>query len=261
MGLRKMISGFTTARNVVKFQYPLEACVRALRLSCEEVVLGYDPYTDDGTHELAVKLAEDLDLTLFESRWDMDNKNAGTEIGIQADRTMAKCRFPWTVYCQLDEALHEDDRDALHALVANPGDTTGFSFVRPYFWKNLHTVREDWSIEITRLTRQGTHTFATMDGHNSKTLSGKVSRSGLWMYHYSRLGDAQVISQRIREIADLFHVEDTLIPKDQLPDYDWGTRQWDNFSKVETPPEVQAEFVKYLGTHPLPFAELYQDYE
>lgn len=255
-----MISGFTTARNAVKLKYPLEECVRSLRAVCDEVVVNYDPYTEDGTHELVVGLAEELDLVLFESKWDMENKNAGTEIGIQTDLTIAKCSFPWTLYCQLDEAIHEDDRDKLHALTALQ-DVTGISFVRPYFWKDLHTIRKDWSIEIIRMVKQGTHTFATMDGHNSKTLQGKVARSGLWMYHYSRLGDAQAISQRIRGIADFFHEDDTLVPRDHLPDYDWGTRQWDNYSKVETPPEVNAKFVQYLGTHPRPFAELYQEFE
>ena len=256
-----MISGFTTARNVVKLQYPMEACVRSLRLTCEEVVLAYDPYTDDGTHELAVKLAEDLDLVLFESKWDMENRNAGTEIGIQADLAMEKCRFPWAIYCQLDEAMHEDDRDAMHALIACDEEVTGFSFVRPYFWQNLHTIRKDWSPVVTRLVRQGTHTFSQLDGHSCTTLKGKVEKSELWMYHYSRRGDAQAISQRVRTLDGLFHAEETLIPREELPDYDWGTRKWDNFSKVETPPEADAEFVKYLGTHPLPFAELYQNYE
>jgi hypothetical protein len=191
----------------------------------------------------------------------MENRNAGTEIGIQADLTMSKCKFPWTLYCQLDEALHEDDRDHFHSLIANPGDVTGFSFVRPYFWQNLHTIRKDWSPEVTRLVRQGTHAYSTLDGHSCTTLTGRVERSGLWMYHYSRLGDAQAISQRVRTLDALFHKEETLIPREKLPDYDWGTRKWDNFSQVEAPPEVQAEFVTYHGTHPLPFAELWQDCE
>ena len=252
-----MISGFTTARNVVKLKYPLEECVRSLRAVCDEVVVNYDPYTDDGTHELVIKLASELDLVLFESKWDMNNKNLGTEIGIQADLTVEKCKNGWTLYCQLDEAVHEGDRRALGDLVRSAGAVTGFSFVRPYFWKNLHTIRKDWSIEIIRLTKKGTHTYSTMDGHNSKTLKGHVNRSGMWMYHYSRLGDPQAISQRIREIAVFFHEEDTLIPRDQLPDYDWGTRKWDNYSKIEIPPEVEAEFAVYKGTHPAPFAELY----
>ncbi len=248
-------------RPVVKLKYPLEACVRSLRAVCYEVVLGYDPYTDDGTHELAVKLSEDLDLVLFESKWDMENRNAGTEIGIQADLVMAQCKNDWSLYCQLDEAMHEDDWEKLNDLTNNLDGVTGFSFVRPYFWQNLHTIRRDWSPEVIRLTRKGTHTFSTLDGHSSTTLQGTVARSGLWMYHYSRLGDAQAISQRVRTLDGLFHSEETLIPREELPDYDWGTRQWDNFSKVETPPEAEAEFANYLGTHPLPFAELYQEYE
>ncbi len=225
------------------------------------MVLGYDPYTDDWTHELALQLKDEFDLLLFESKWDMENRNAGTEIGIQADKTMDKCLYPWVLYCQLDEAIHEDDRDHLHQLVSDPGECTGFSFVRPYFWQNLHTIRKDWSPEVIRLVKQGTHIFSSLDGHSSTTIKGSVRKSGLWMYHYSRLGDAQAISQRVRTLDGLFHEEDTLLNRDELPDYDWGTRQWDNFSKVEAPPRVKGEFVEYSGTPPLPFAELYEGYE
>ena len=255
------ISGFTTARNVVKLKYPMEECVRSLRATCDEVVLGYDPYTDDGTHELALTLAAELDLVLFESRWDMENRNAGTEIGIQADKAMDKCSNKWSLYCQLDEALHEDDRDSLHRLVESPGDITGYGFVRPYFWKDLHTIRRDWSPEVIRLVKKGTHTFSTLDGHSCTTLSGRVAPAGIWMYHYSRLGDAQAISQRVRTLDGLFHDEETLMSRDSLPDYDWATRAWDNFSNIEVPPGVTGEFVSYHGTHPLPFAELYQEFE
>lgn len=256
-----MISGFTTARNVVSLKYPLDACVRSLRTVCDEVVIGYDPYTEDGTHELVTSLATELDLIPFESKWNMNNRNAGTEIGIQADLTMAKCKHEWTLYCQLDEAIHEDDGDRLNALVLNPGNFTGFSFVRPYFWQNLYTIRKDWSLEVIRLTKKGTHIFSTLDGHSCTTLNGSVMRSSLWMYHYSRLGDPQAISQRVRTLDSLFHAEETLLPKTTLPDYTWRTRQWDNFSKVEIPPEVNAEFVTYRGTHPLLFAKLYKEFE
>jgi len=255
------ISGLTVARNVVKLKYPMRECLEALTAVCDEVVLGYDPYTEDGTHELAQELSRDLGIRLFESKWDMENRNAGTEIGIQTQRTLEQCNFEWSLYCQLDEAFHQEDRETLHNLTACDKDITGFNFVRPYFWQNLHTIRKDWSPQVTRLVRKGTHDYSVLDGHSCETLRGRVEKGGVWMFHYSRLGDAQAISQRVRTLDGLFHAEEALIPRDELPDYDWGTRQWDNYSKEETPPDVKAEFVTYHGTHPLSFAELYQDYK
>lgn len=257
-----MISGFTIARNVVKLKYPILECLTAMRPMTDEIVVGYDPYTDDGTHELMVKLSEDLDLRLFESKWDMENFEKGTELGIQTDKTMEQLRGDWQLYVQLDEAFHEDDADLIRAATAQPSDVTGVDFIRAYFFGNLHTIRKDWSVQITRLTRAGTHTYADFDGMNCKLLRGRHEFcKNVWMYHYSRIGDADEISLRLRNLDGFYHADETLVPKDELTPYDFKTRQWDNFSKVETPPEVDTTFVKYLGTHPLPFAELYQDYE
>ena len=95
------ISGYTIARNVVKFSYPIFESLSTLRPICDEVILAYDPYTDDGTYELVGKLAEDLDLILIESRWNMDNIDKGLELGVQTDVAMSQCRNPWRLYLQL----------------------------------------------------------------------------------------------------------------------------------------------------------------
>jgi len=255
------ISGFTIVRNAIKLKYPMRECLHALRAVSDEVVLGYDPYTNDGTAELAQELSQELDLKLFESKWDMDNIKEGTELGIQTQLTMAQCSNDWALYAQMDEAFHQDDKDALHALIARDDDVTGFSFVRPYFWKDLHTIRKDWSPQLVRLTRRGTHDYTTLDGHSCITQRGRVELAKLWLYHYSRIGEASDISYRVRNLDGFYHEEENLISRDELPDYDWGTRQWDNYSKIETPPRVKGEFVRYDGTHPLPFAELYSGYE
>lgn len=259
-----MISGFTIARNVVKMKYPFEQWAQSMaNLNLGEVVIGYDPTTDDGTHELMLETRDKYGFRLFESVWDMDNFKGGTELGIQTDKTMDQLRSDWHLYVQLDEAFHEDDVGQLKALVESPPeDVTGFDFLRVYFFGNLHTIRKDWSVQITRLTRKGTHRYSGFDGMNCEpVVQGRHDVTSIWMWHYSRMGDPQEISQRLRNLDGFYHEPDTLMDPTDLPDYDFKTRQWDNFSKIENPPEVDSDLLKYLGTHPLPFAELYQDYE
>lgn len=260
------ISGYTIARNVVKFKYPIRECLTTLRPICEDVVLAYDPYTDDGTDDVVRKLAQDLDLTLFESRWNMDNIDKGLELGVQTDIAMQQCRNDWRLYLQLDEAFHEDDVDAITELPsrAETVQAFGIDFQRVYFYGNLHTIRKDWTAIITRLTYKDTHTYSQGDGMSCVPSERRWSRhmpSELWMYHYSRLGDPELISKRVRNMDTFYHQDEDLIPEAELPAYDFTTRQWDNYARAGLPPEVQDVILTYLGTHPLPFAELYQDYE
>jgi len=60
-----------------------------------------------------------------------------------------------------------------------------------------------------------------------------------------------------------YHDPATLIPEDELQPYDFKPREFDNTSTVEDrkPKEVEGDMKIYHGTHPLPFAEKYVDYE
>jgi len=259
------ISGYTIARNVVKFKYPIRECLTTLRPICEDVVLAYDPFTDDGTDEVVKELAQDLDLTLFESRWDMGNIDKGLELGVQTDIALEQCRNDWKLYLQLDEAFHEDDVEKIKesAVRAEASECYGVDFQRVYFYGNLSTIRRDWTAIITRLTFGSTHTYSQGDGMSCLPADPKWSRhmsSGVWMYHYSRLGDSELISKRVRNIDTFYHQDDTLIPENELPSYDFVTREWDNYAKDGLPPEVDTPLLRYSGTHPRPFAELYKDY-
>jgi len=263
--LRK-ISGYTIARNVVKFRYPIRECLSTLRPICDDVILAYDPYTEDGTDGVVKSLAEDLDLTLYESRWDMGNINKGLELGIQTDIAMSRCKNPWQLYLQLDEAFHEEDVDIIRDLPnqASSVGACGVDFQRVYFYGNLHTIRRDWTVQITRLTYRGTHTYSHGDGMSCVPLDKKYSKhllSNKWIFHYSRLGDPNIISKRIRNIDTFYHVEGDLIPVEETPAYDFVCREFDNYAKENGPSKVEVQLLSYLGTHPLPFAELYQEFE
>lgn len=258
------ISGCVAARNSVKFGYPLRQCLQSLRPICDEVILSYDPTTDDGTPELALQLRDELDLVLVESPWDMSNMEKGLEIGHQSQVAVEACspRTEWRLCVQQDEAFHEDDHSKIRELVRTaPNIINGFDFVRPYFFGNLHTIRRDWTVKITRLTRKDTHTYDGFDGQNSVPLSSPFHiDSGVWLFHYSRIGDPNLIARRIRNVDSFFHSEENLPRESELPPYDFTTRAYDSYAFTENPDTVNSELLSYWGTHPSPFADLYQNY-
>ncbi len=259
------ISGCVAARNSIKFGYPLRQCLEALRPICDEVVLAYDPTTEDGTHELALQLKDELDIVLFASPWDMSNMHQGLEIGHQSQVAMDACSpvTKWRLCLQQDEAFHEDAHVKIHELVRDASsDTTGFDFIRPYFFGNLHTIRRDWTVQLTRLTRAGTHTYDGFDGQNCNPIGEvKHHNSELWMYHYSRIGDPSLIAKRVLNVDSFFHPADNLPNESDLKPYDFMTREYDSYAFTESPAKTDSQFLNYTGTHPQPFAELYQNYK
>jgi hypothetical protein len=143
----------------------------------------------------------------------------------------------------------------------------GFSFWRPYFYGNLHTIRQDWTVEIIRLTRKGAPlTYDGFDGQNCVptgpcNVFPIPSESGLWIYHYSRIGDPDEIAKRVRNVDTFFHAEDNLPAESDLTPYDFATKEYDSYAFTENPQATDSKLVNYQGTHPLPFAELYQDHD
>lgn len=262
------ISGCVAARNSVKFGYPLRECLQALRPICDEVVLAYDLTAEDGTYELAQELRQELDLRLVESPWDMTNMEKGLEIGRQSQVAVENARCEWQLCVQQDEAFHEEDKEKIWDLVEFSKSHTivspnGFDFIRPYFYGNLHTIRKDWSVTITRLTYKGTHTYAGFDGQNSKPLVQPVhmDSGGIWLFHYSRIGDPTLIAKRVRNVDSFFHPEESLPKEEELTPYDFTAREYDSYAITENPKEVKGEFLYYEGMHPAPFARLYKDYQ
>lgn len=263
MTLASNISGFVIGRNVVKFNYSARECIASLRPICNEVIFSIDPTPDDGTYELAHELKEEFDLKIIESVWNMDNMDRGFEIGKQTQLAQARCNhfLEWRLSLQLDEGFQEDDHEKIKKLtVAPPADVNGFDFLRVYFYQNLHTIRKDWCVQLSRLTRKNTHTYMNFDGQNSNPLGG-VSHipTDIWLFHYSRLGDPAAIAKRVRNIDTFFHSKESLPNESDLPPYDFVPRDSDSYSSEANLHVVEGVFVAYEGTHPLSFTKLYQD--
>jgi hypothetical protein len=98
------VSGFTIVRNAIKLDFPVEASIRSILPICDEVVVNVG-HSEDGTLELVGSIA-DPKIRIIETEWDMSQRN--TVLGIETHRAMRACRYPWGVYIQADEVLHEE---------------------------------------------------------------------------------------------------------------------------------------------------------
>jgi len=267
------ISGFTIARNVIKLGYPATQAIQSFRPICDELILSYDPWSDDGTEAWAKELAQELDLRLFESKWEVtdtgqmrfDKERGCNEVAIQAAKAAEQCRYEWNLYVEADEGFHEKDHDDIRNIprqFASTFDITGVDFKRVCFYKDLQTIRVDWSTSCTRMVRKGTHDYYVPGGSmSSAAIKGRHAKANIGLFHYVRIGDPLTIARRIRNLDTFYHDPATLVPTDQLEPYDFKPREFDNYSTVpeQRPKDVEGQFRKYTGPHPGPFVELYKN--
>jgi len=230
---------------------------------CDNVIVGVDPNFPVDRQTL-----ERVDLggvEIVDSPWDRTNRNAGSEIAIQMDALVESAGSrgsDWVVVMQADELFHDEDFGMLRTFMERSPKVTGFLTKRLYFWKDLETVRTDWNAELVRVFRPGTYSFMAEGTdragmYSGQTAPGEERALPYPIYHYSRVDSPKVISRRVRNLDSFFHTEGALIPQDELPEYDFVMREYDNFSKSGFPAEVKGKLEEFYGTHPIGIKEWY----
>lgn len=261
------ITGILSVSNGTGLQYPFPLVMVSLQRMCDNVIVGVDPNFPEDRKTLESFGLEEDGLQLVDAPWDLTNRNGGTEIAIRMDELTALAKeqgSDWVVVMQADEILHDDDFPMFKAFMGRYLDTStnGFSMERIYFWKDLDTVRVDWKADLVRIFKPGFYSFMAEGTDKAGMFSaaikpGEEMKLPYKMYHYSRVDSPTVISRRVRNLDALFHPEEKLIPVDELPEYDFVTREFDNFAKAGLPTEVTGEVVAFTGTHPIAVREWY----
>lgn len=266
------VTGVLSVRAAVELGYPFVQVVESLLSLCDRVCFSYDPeFPDDADKimELESRLGIEGEgkVVYDKSSWNMDNNDKGSEIAWQMDMAIfsqlirSDTRTDWFVVLQADELLHEKDAEDLRDFMKNASpDIDGFALERLYFWKDGKTIRKDWCHDLVRVFRPFRRKFTGGDGMftypGDDVVPGKTPKLHHKIYHYSRVGDPKTISKRVRNLDTFFHDEKDLVKEEDLPEYDFGFRQYDNYRVDEEIPEAEAELIEFKGVHPRPIAKL-----
>lgn len=252
-------------RNAVKLRYPLYNVVNSVVGLSDEILISADPTSEDDTLDLVYDIMLEINavhqglVRYVESPWDMSNvSSTGAEFAHQTNIAINRCKGDFILSLQADEAIHEQDHKKIRGLIeeADYKNIDAYSMTRLYFYGDMDTIRTDWTVPIIRLFRKGTRRSCG-DAMNTSG-SSKVAHCDVPIYHYSRIGDPEIISQRILSLDSLFHDKDKLLDKENLKPYDFKTRNFDCMHKEEIDVgkrEVNSEFELFLGTHPAPFTD------
>ncbi len=255
-----MIYGILSISNGVGLKYPFLPVIANLSKLCDTVLVGLDPKHPQDFE--AVKNFIDSGLPnvhVIEAAWNRENIDAGSEIAIQMDSLVNVAKLEgatWVVVPQADEMFLDADFDMLKLFMKRAApDTIGFSTERLYFWGGFDKIRKDWNATLVRIFRAGAFSFLA-DGtdkagmYAGSLVPGNVVALPYKMYHYSRVGSAQEISNRVRNLDGLFHPAETLVAPEAVPEYDFKTRSFDNYAVTGLPPEIEGEVVEFTGNHP-----------
>lgn len=235
-----MITGVTLIKDGNVLGYPWKICIASMLSCCEEVIVNCDPGEDNTLEELH-GISRSYPVRIVESVWDMKNTGDGRELAIQINNILPLVRSNWVLYLQADEMIYEKNAKEIIQLTDNiSGNYSQIEFWRTYFWEALNRRNAAHEIALGRLFRTGTHIVGG-DGMHLTRHSGEVFASPLLIYHYSRMGDEDRITKRIRNLDQLFHDRERI-------------SKFHPFSYNEVDP---ANLILYNGPHPAGVKEFY----
>lgn len=234
------LTGITLIRNGHILKYPFIESITSLAKQCDEVIVNVGK-SEDETLQSVIKLQQLYpNISIYVSKWEMSNTGDGRELARQINLLLPKVKGKWVVYLQADEFLFYEPpsqmRDYLELL---PESISQVELLRTYFWKDLNTRAAKYELFLGRIFKAGTHSVGG-DGMFLIRHSGEVTRSGYWIYHYSRVGNSTEITKRVRNLDRLFHDKDIV---DSMSPF--------NFDE-------NIELLEYNGEHPEGIVEFYR---
>ena len=136
------VSGFTIARNVIKFNYPILESIQSILPICDEFIVNVGDSEDD-TLELIRSIKSDK-IRIIQNDWDLSQ---GAEVlSFQTNLALKECKGDWAFYLQSDEVIHEDDFKHLRNVMnkhLNENDVDALRFRWLHFYGSYFRYRID----------------------------------------------------------------------------------------------------------------------
>ncbi len=194
------ISGFTIARNVMKYNYPFVESIRSILPLCDEFVVNLGD-SDDGTRQLVESLNEPK-VRVVPHVWDFSR---GKEVLCeQTNLAMRECRGDWGFYLQADEVVHEADLARLKRVMQRNLDDPSVDALR-FFWFHFYgsyyryRIDSGWYQKQDRIVRLNGAVESYGDAYAFRRKDGRPlnrRNTEAYIYHYGWVQPSDVMGER-----------------------------------------------------------------
>ncbi len=238
------VSGFTIARNAIKFGYPIVESIESILPICDEFVVNVGD-SDDGTLDLIKSIKSDK-IRIIETRWDFSE---GKEVlSRQTNIALAECKGDWAFYLQSDEVIHEADLPRLKKTMqkyVDDKDVDALRFKWLHFYGSYYRYRIDsgWYQKQDRIIHNNGEVESFGDAYAFRRKDGRHLRqkpTGRLLYHYGWVHSEELMKERIKNAMKIGFASD-----EDKKGRDNGSYLYGDLNR----------FPVYFGTHPQVMSE------
>jgi glycosyltransferase involved in cell wall biosynthesis len=231
------ISGFTIARDVIKFNYPILESIRSILPICDEFIVNVGD-SEDGTLDLIRSIKSDK-IRVIQNVWDLSQRSE--VLSYQTNLALKECSGDWAFYLQSDEVIHEDDLGELKRVMAghlhHPAvDALRFRWLHFYGSYFRYRVDRGWYQKQDRIIRNNGTVESCGDAFGFRRKDGRPlgrENTGCLLYHYGWVHSEETMTRR-RVNAERIGFT-ALRADERRAQYDYGDLN---------------RFPVYFGTHP-----------
>ncbi len=220
------LSGFTFVRDAVRLDYPIVESIRSALPIVDEFVVNIGDCTDN-TLEAVTEIG-DPKIRIIETDWNPDRFVAGATNADQTNIALEQCRYPWCLYLQADEVIHEDDYPSIIGAMEkydSRDDVDGLLFRYNHFWGSYDRVHRghNWYDLDIRMIKNGRNIRSWKSAQSFRKDGKKlrVADSGAWIYHYGWVRHPEVMRRKQIALDSLHHDEAWVKERHSDPGKPW----------------------------------------
>ena len=224
------VTGFTIARNVVKFDYPIKEAIESILPICDQFLILVGDSEDDTLAYL--QSFNNPKIIIKESVWNETLQDGGKVLAVETDKAfqMIDADTNWCFYIQADEVVHEKYLPVIKAGMQNNVSNKkidGLLFKYLHFYHSYNYIAKSsrfYKHEI-RIVRNDKSIFSYIDaqgfrkGDNQKL---NVAKLNAFIYHYGWVRPPVHMKAKQESIMKYYHNQehiDEVIGEEDAFDY------------------------------------------
>lgn len=237
------VAGFTIARNVVKYDYPILASIQSVLPLCDHFYIGVGK-SDDNTLEVLRAIGSPK-IVIFETEWDESLFKGGKILAFETNRVidLIPREFDWLFYIQADEVVHENDHEEIKSqmqLHASNANVDGLLFKYRHFYGSYDYLADSraWYKREVRIIKNNPAIRSFRDAQGfRKNGEEKVNAIAINAYinHYGWVKHPTKMLEKIQGLASNWTHSKSIGEIADSGSFD--------YSKIDS-------LAKYIGTHP-----------
>ena len=245
------VAGFSIARNVLKYDYPIKEAILSVLPLCETFYVAVGKSEDDTLNY--IKSIAPGKIKIIETVWDDNLREGGKVLSIETNKAFDAIpnEYDWAFYIQGDEVLHEKYRDEVRGAMEKWKDNKevqGLLFGYEHFYGSYDYIGDSkrWYRNEIRVIRNDKNIRSYKDAQGFRTADDKklaVKPVNAKIYHYGWVKPPKAQQEKQKSFHKMWH-DDEWVKKNvgEADEFDYS--QIDSLKKFEaTHPSVMQERV------------------